>query len=73
MILFFMIEKYKKKLAKKELGVLSAFFYARYVLKDKKIIEKLYSFIKHRISLWVNGYSISDGHCTVWTNDRRKG
>lgn len=68
-----MIEKYKKKLAKKEFGILSAFFYARYVLKDKKIIEKLYSFIKYRISLWIDGYSVSEGHCTVWTNDRRKG
>lgn len=71
--IIFYDRKTQKETGKKEFGVLSAFFYARYVLKDKKIIEKLYSFIKYRISLWVNGYSVSEGHCTVWTNDRRKG
>lgn len=71
--IIFYDRKTQKETGKKEFGVLSAFFYARYVLKDKKIIEKLYSFIKYRISLWINGYSVSEGHCTVWTNDRRKG
>lgn len=65
-------EKAQKETGKKELGVLPAFFYARYILKDEEIIEKLYSFIKYRISLWINGYSVSGGHCTVWTNDRRR-
>jgi hypothetical protein len=71
--IIFYDRKTQKETGKKEFGLLFAFFYARYVLKDKKIIEKLYSFIKYRISLWANGYSVSEGHCTVWTNDRRKG
>lgn len=71
--IIFYDKKHKKETGKKELDMLFAFFYARYILKDEKIIEKLYSFIKYRISLWINGYSVSEGHCTVWTNDRRKG
>lgn len=49
--IIFYDRKTQKETGKKEFGLLSAFFYARYVLKDKKIIEKLYSFIKYRISL----------------------
>lgn len=41
--IIFYDKKTQKETGKKEFGLLSAFFYARYVLKDKKIIEKLYS------------------------------
>lgn len=71
--IIFYDRKTQKETGKKEFGVLSAFFYARYVLKDKKIIEKLYSFIKYRISLWINGYSVQRDIVQFWTNDRRKG
>ena len=38
--IIFYDRKTQKETGKKEFGILSAFFYARYILKDKKIIEK---------------------------------
>lgn len=55
--IIFYDRKTQKETGKKEFGLLSAFFYARYVLKDKKIIEKLYSEYGHPMTkktcLWL--------------------